>query len=154
MHLLFFIVISTFPLKTITTIDHNIIDFDTIYTQKPVYISFWALWCSQCIKELDKINTLQDSMNFFVIAINEDGKRKKARVRNFTKGHKWRFSVALDESQKLMREFGILALPSSFLYDTKGHLVKRFTGFSSKDEKNFIKLLDSLYVDTLSTNSH
>ena len=156
MNLFLYFVFLTFPLKSITTLGNKTIEFDTIYTQKPVYVSFWALWCSQCIKELDRINKLTDSLDFFVIAINEDGKRKKARVKTFVKGHKWNFPVSIDERQKLMREFGVLALPSSFLYDTRGNLVKRFTGFSSKDEEVFLKILDSLKsnVDTISPSAN
>lgn len=156
MHLLFSLLLLTFPLKNICTINNKTIDIDTIYSKKPVYISFWALWCSQCIKELDRINKLKDSLDIFVIAINEDGKRKRARVANFVKGHKWRFPVSLDEGQKLMREFGVLALPSSFLYDTKGNRIRRFTGFSPKSEKIFIKIIDSLQtnVDTISHTSN
>ena len=156
MNILLYFVISSFPLKSVTTLNNQTINLDTIYTQKPVYISFWALWCSQCIKELDKINKITDSLDFFVLAINEDGKRKKARVTTFVKGHKWSFPITIDERQKLMREFGVLALPSSFLYDTKGNLVKRFTGFSSKDEEVFLKILDSLKsnVDTVSPSTN
>ncbi len=155
MNLIFAIVFLSFPLKDITTLNKETINLDTIYTKKPVYVSFWALWCSQCIKELDRINKLMDSLDFFVVAVNEDGKRKMSRVGSFVKGHKWNFPVIIDKRQKLMREFGVMALPSSFLYDTEGNLVKRFTGFSSRDEKVFLSILDSLKsnVDTVPVSS-
>ena len=156
MNTLFLTILLAFPLKKVTTIDQKRIDMDTVYTQKPVYISFWALWCSQCIKELDKINMLKDSLDFFVIAINEDGNRKKARVASFIRGKKWNFPVMIDERQKYMREFGVLALPSSFLYNREGKVIKKFTGFSQSAEDKFIKILDSLnaHVDTISPSTN
>lgn len=151
MKLLFFIVLTTLPLKHLKTIDNTTIDLDTIYTKKPLYVSFWAMWCTQCIKELDRLNTLKDSLNIYIIAINEDGKRKKGRTKSFSKGHKWDFPIIIDERQEIMRKFGVLALPSSFLYDTKGNILKKFVGFSPKDEKILTEILDSLKenVDTL-----
>ncbi len=156
MNIFALVLFLTFPLKKLTTIEQKEIDMDTVYTKKPVYVSFWALWCSQCIKELDKINKLKDSLDFFLIAINEDGKRKKARVISFIRAKKWNFPVVLDGRQKYMREFGVLALPSSFLYDREGKPVRKFTGFSQSAEKIFIKLVDSLnsHVDTASHSSN
>ncbi len=146
------VLLAVFPIKQVRTLDNRVIDMDTIYTKRPVYVSFWALWCSQCIKELDRVNELKDSLNVFVITINEDGNRKKARVSAFAKGRKWQFPVSIDERQKLMREMGVVALPSSFLYDRDGKCVKKFTGFSGKAEETFKALIDSLnHVDTLST---
>ncbi len=156
MNTLYLLLFLAFPIKNITTINQQAIDMDTIYVKKPVYVSFWALWCSQCIKELDKINMLSDSLDFFVLAINEDGNRKKARVASFVRGKKWKFPVMIDSRQKLMRQFGVLALPSSFLYGTDGEVVKKFTGFSQNSEKLFVKLIDSLnsHVDTLSSSTN
>lgn len=69
-------VLFTFALlnsREIKTFNYGVVDMDTIWGKKPVYISFWAIWCTNCVKELDKINKIKDSLNIVVIAINEDG---------------------------------------------------------------------------------
>jgi thiol-disulfide isomerase/thioredoxin len=108
---------------------------DTVWGKKPVYISFWAIWCTNCVKELDRMNKLKDSLGIFIIAVNEDGERKKGNVLSFSKSRKWDFPILMDEGQKLLKSFGVTALPTSFLYDTQKKLVKRFTGFAESDVK-------------------
>ncbi|MDI6850829.1 MAG: TlpA disulfide reductase family protein [bacterium] len=137
-------VLFTFALlnsREIKTFNYGVVDMDTIWGKKPVYISFWAIWCTNCVKELDKINKIKDSLNIVVIAINEDGQRKLSRVDAFIKTKKWDFPVVMDFDQSLMKSYGVSALPTSFLYSKEKKLLKRFTGFSTKDKELLKKLL-------------
>ncbi len=127
--------LSLLDAQKISTINYGIVDMDTVWGKKPVYISFWAIWCTNCVKELDRMNKLKDSLGIFIIAVNEDGERKKGNVLSFSKSRKWDFPILMDEGQKLLKSFGVTALPTSFLYDTQKKLVKRFTGFAESDVK-------------------
>lgn len=127
--------------KTVSSINFGVVDLDTIWGRKPVYISFWAIWCSSCVKELDRINKIKDSLGIFVIAVNEDGLRKSSSVLNFVKAKRWNFPVILDDGQSLMKAFGVAALPTSFLYGVDKSLLKKFTGFSEGDLKVIKELI-------------
>ncbi|MEO0241855.1 MAG: TlpA disulfide reductase family protein [candidate division WOR-3 bacterium] len=127
--------------KTVSSINFGVVDLDTIWGRKPVYISFWAIWCSNCVKELDRINKVKDSLGIFVVAVNEDGLRKSSNVLNFVRNRRWNFPVIIDDGQSLMKAFGISALPTSFLYSVDRKLLKKFTGFSEGDLKVIKELL-------------
>lgn len=143
MKLLLTLIIALVDVGSIKTLDRGIIDMDTIWGKGPVYISFWATWCTNCVQELDEINKIKDSLGIFVITVNEDGLRKEGRVLSFLKGKKWDYPVVMDEGQKLMRKYGVTALPTSFLYSKDKKLLKRFTGFSSRDAALMKELLRS-----------
>lgn len=128
--------------KTISSINFGVVDLDTIWGRKPVYVSFWAIWCSSCVKELDRINKVKDSLGIFVIAINEDGLRKSSIVLNFVRAKRWNFPVVVDDGQSLMKAFSVTALPTSFLYGVDKSLLKKFTGFSEGDLKVIKELLN------------
>jgi thiol-disulfide isomerase/thioredoxin len=132
------LVLLTFTLlnaKEVRTLNYGVVNMDTVWGKRPVYISFWAIWCTNCIKELDEINRIKDSLGIFVIAVNEDGLRKESRVVSFVKAKKWDFPIVMDADQSLMKSYGVSALPTSFLFSPKRELLKRFTGFASKDKE-------------------
>ncbi len=140
--MLILLTLALLDAKEIKTLNRGIIDMDTIWGRRPVYVSFWAIWCSNCVKELDEINKIKDSLNIVVLAINEDGQRKLSRVNAFIKTKKWDFPVVMDFDQSLMKSYGVSALPTSFLYSKEKKLLKRFTGFSTKDKELLKKLLE------------
>jgi len=142
-HIALIFILSFFPLDKVKTLDGNEVSLDSLLKEKPVYISFWALWCKGCIKELNQIKELADSGKIYVIAINEDGSRKLNRVKNFLKSRGWNFIHVIDKSQELMRKFRVIALPSSFLYSKSG-LEHKFTGFSQKDYKQLLLKIKEL----------
>jgi len=127
--------------KTLETLNYGTLDMDTVWGRRPVYVSYWAIWCTNCVKELDRIQKVKDSLDLFVIAINEDGVRKKANVLNFIRARKWDFVVVMDEGQNWMKKDGVTALPTSFLYGKDGVLLKRTTGFAEKDIEELKRLL-------------
>lgn len=127
---------------SIETLNFGTIDMDTIWSSKPVYISFWATYCTSCVRELDEINRIKDSLGIFVIAVCEDGSRKESKVISFIKGKKWSFPVLMDDRQSVMKQYGVTALPSSFLYNKERKLLKRFTGFSPRDVDLIKRLLE------------
>jgi len=140
--MLILLTLALLDAKEIKTLNRGIIDMDTIWGRRPVYVSFWAIWCSNCVKELDEINKIKDSLNIVVLAINEDGQRKLSRVNAFIKTKKWDFPVVVDFDQSLMKSYGVSALPTSFLYSKEKKLLRRFTGFSTKDKELLKKLLE------------
>uniref|UniRef100_A0A7V4E4M2 TlpA family protein disulfide reductase n=1 Tax=candidate division WOR-3 bacterium TaxID=2052148 RepID=A0A7V4E4M2_UNCW3 len=140
--MLILLTLALLDAKEIKTLNRGIIDMDTIWGRRPVYVSFWAIWCSNCVKELDEINKIKDSLNIVVLAINEDGQRKLSRVNAFIKTKKWDFPVVMDFDQSLMKSYGVSALPTSFLYSKEKKLLRRFTGFSTKDKELLKKLLE------------
>ena len=116
--------------KTINTA--SLLDGDS-----PVILSFWATWCSPCIKELDAISEnledWQDETDVRVIAISIDDSRTSMRVIPLADGRGWEFDVYLDHNGDFKRAMNVLNPPHTFVINTKGEIVYQHTAYAEGD---------------------
>lgn len=105
------------------------------YRGKVVLINYWATWCGPCIQEIPSLNSLHDefgSQGFEVIgmSIDQGGERVVAKMIERA-GIKYPIVIS---SRKLERQFGgVYGVPTSFLVDRSGNVLKRYTGYTSHD---------------------
>ncbi len=137
------------PKFTLMSADNQLVSLDSVLAKGPVYMSFWALWCKMCIKELDAIRPYYDktykAKGLQVLAMSVDGPKSVARVKPFAKSHKWDYTVLLDTEQKVKELFQVRAMPSAFIISQRGEIVYVHTGFKLGDEKQIAKELDKLF---------
>lgn len=106
---------------------------------KIVLIDFWATWCIPCRQSFPYLNDLQDALkndDFIVLGVNLD--ESSEDILTFTRRFPAQFLILRDvpESQRISYE--IEGVPTSYLIDKNGFVVKKFTGFK-KSEFNKIK---------------
>ncbi len=122
--------------KTINT--SSLLDGDS-----PVILSFWATWCSPCIKELDAISEnledWQDETDVRVIAISIDDSRTSMRVVPLADGRGWEFDVYLDSNGDLKRAMNVVNPPHTFVINTKGEIVYQHTAYAEGDEEELFE---------------
>jgi thiol-disulfide isomerase/thioredoxin len=101
---------------------------------KVVYLDFWASWCGPCRKSLPLYETLYQEMGgqsgdaqFAVVAINLDENEEDA-VR-FLQQHPTTYPVLLDPAGVTAIDWQVKVMPSSFLLDRSGKVVKEYAGF-------------------------
>lgn len=115
---------------------------------KPVYISFWALWCTNCVKELNAINEVysdwQKETGVKLVAISIDDERNKPKVAPYVNGKGWEFDVYLDPNSDLKRALNVNTIPHSFLVDGTGQIVWQHNGYSAGDENELYELIKKL----------
>jgi len=137
------------PKFSLMSANNEMVYLDSVLQKGPVYMSFWALWCKMCIKELDAIRPYYDktykAKGLQVLAMSVDGPKSVARVKPFAKSHKWDYTVLLDTDQKVKELFQVRAMPSAFIINQKGEIVYVHTGFKLGDEKQIAKELDKLF---------
>lgn len=108
---------------------------------KVVYLDVWASWCSVCVHTLPWMNDLRKKFpknKFEILAVNVDENRADADKLLKSTGSD--LLVAYDQDGKIPELYGVEAMPSSFLLDKTGKIVKIFKGFH-EEEKGHVEAL-------------
>ena len=98
---------------------------------KVVYLDFWASWCGPCRQSLPLYETMRGDFppdRFEIVAVNLDEFREDA-VR-FLDAHPVSYVVLADPEGQSASLWKIPAMPSSFLLDAEGGVVRAWAGFT------------------------
>ncbi len=114
----------------------------------PVIVSFWALWCKPCIKELNAISDVyedwQDETGVKIYAVSIDDARSSAKVLPFANGNSWDYEILLDANGDFKRAMGVNMIPHVFLLDGEGNIVYQHTSYSEGSEIQLYELVKKL----------
>lgn len=102
------------------------------YKGKVIVLDFWASWCVPCRRSFPWMNEMQRKYGdegLVVIAVNLDTHRSEAE--EFLQKYPADFSVYFDTDRELAKDYGVEAMPSSFLINRDGEIVERHLGFKS-----------------------
>lgn len=97
---------------------------------KVVLVDFWASWCSPCLRSFPWMNELQQrhaAQGLVVVAVNLD--QDRALADEFLEKTPAGFKVEFDQQGALAKQFGVQAMPTSFLIDRNGRIRVRHAGF-------------------------
>ena len=138
------------PDFTLEDVDGNTVCLDSLLADGPVFMSFWALWCKMCIKELDALKPYYaefDSMGINLLAISVDKARSVPQVKPFAKSHKWKYVIVMDPEDILRDLYNVQAMPSSFIINQDKQIVFTHMGYKPGDEEVLIKTMRKLFVE-------
>lgn len=140
--------IPNFSLKDIykedVVLDSTLSEFDV------VMISFWAINCRSCIKELSRVETIYDSYHekgFEVLAISEDSPRQQAQVKPFVEARKWKYRVLIDEDASVRNLLKVFALPTTLLVNKDGDILFYRVGFKEGEENQIEEVVINALVE-------
>ena len=113
---------------------------------KVVLVDFWASWCGPCLQSFPWMNDLHarhGGDGLVIVAVNLDQERGLADA--FLKKIPPQFRVEYDAAGSLAQQFGVEAMPTSFLIDRAGRVRVRHAGFREKHredrEQQIVQLL-------------
>lgn len=129
--------------KTITGENFNTLDIDN--NGDPIIISFWALWCHPCIKELTTIADVyedwQDETGVKLYAVSIDDARSTAKVGPLVNGKAWEYEVLLDPNGDFKRAMNVNMIPHTFVLDGNKNIVWQHTSFAEGAELDLIEVI-------------
>lgn len=115
---------------------------------KPMIVSFWALWCKPCQKELSTIAEVyeewQKETGVKLIAVSIDDARSTARVKPTANGNNWDYEILLDVNSDFKRAMNVNQIPHTFILNGKGEIVWQHTSFSEGSELKLIEIIRKL----------
>lgn len=125
---------NTLPSVNIKTLDGQTFNTKDIYNDgNPILISFWALWCKPCKKEMEAYNEnyedWQDETGVKIYAVSIDDARSTAKVLPFVSGKAWEMEVLLDPNGDFKRAMNVNMIPHTFLLDGNGNVVYQHTSY-------------------------
>ncbi len=140
---------TQFPSVDIKTLDGKVINTSQLTNDgKPIIVSFWAMWCVNCLKELKAIQEVypdwQAETGVKLIAISIDDAKSVDKVKPFVNGKNWDYDVYLDSNKDLYRALNVNQIPHTFLINGKGEIVWQHVTYTEGSEDELYKLVKKL----------
>jgi peroxiredoxin len=117
-----------------SVVDGKVVSSDSFKNQVLLVI-FFATWCPPCRQEIPTLMELHrqyEARGFSVIglSVDEGGPRIVARL---VKQEKINYPVLMADRATARAFGGIAGIPTSFLVNRKGHVVKKYPGYVPHD---------------------
>ncbi|MGH8246084.1 MAG: TlpA family protein disulfide reductase [Gammaproteobacteria bacterium] len=124
-------------------------NYDTHHFRgKVLYVDFWASWCSPCAQSFPFMNALDREFRdrgLQMLGINLDEEPEDARA--FLTRHPANFNVAFDAGGRCPQDFGVKAMPSSYLVDRQGNIRDVHLGFRRGEVDRLRALVEQLLAE-------
>ena len=109
-------------------------------------IDFWATWCPPCRAEIPgfvKLYEQYKDKGLLIVGISLDqGGDAKQKVKDFIKNFNISYPIMMGNSEVVKKFGGIRAIPTTFIVNKKGEIVKKIIGY--RDESFFENLIKEL----------
>jgi len=112
---------------------------------KVVFLNFWATWCVPCKAEMPAMERLAQTLAdapFVIVAVNMQ--EPPERVKAFVEELGLTFPVVLDPTGKISRAYATTVLPTTYVIDRNGYVVRRALGPRPWDKPHVVQLFRDL----------
>jgi len=124
------------PQFTLSSLDGKTVSMKNL-SNKVVVIDFWATWCGPCREEIPHLNKLYSDyrgQGLEIIGISMDDGPEA--VKEFARGMRMEYPVVMGNDELAEQFGGIPGIPTTFIVDRKGNIVKKFVGLPPAEALN------------------
>ena len=121
---------------------------------KPYMLNVWATWCAPCRKEMPDLQELHDAyvdQGFQVVGVSVDNRAAGDAIRMFLEELDIGFPILHDPSATVQDSYFLLGLPGTFLIDSEGVIVRKWTGpflpMAPDVQEDVVALLETAETD-------
>ncbi|MEG9297427.1 thiol-disulfide oxidoreductase ResA [Mangrovibacillus sp. Mu-81] len=105
------------------------------YEGQGVFLNFWGTWCKPCEKEMPYMNNQYKQFKdqgVQVLAVNVS--ESEFLVNRFVSKHNLEFPIVIDKNGEVLNAYGVDPLPTTFLINPDGEVVKVITGTMTEED--------------------
>ena len=122
------------PDFTLPAVDGSFVKLSD-YQGKVIMVDFWATWCPPCqemIPVLSKLHKRFSKEGLIILGVSLD-KEGLGLLGSYVYENRIPYKVLMGNDQ-LKRDFGVVSIPTLFMIDREGRLVRKMMGFHSYGE--------------------
>jgi len=126
------------PDFTVKTLNGTIVKLSDYIDKKPVYLKFWATWCSYCKVEMPHLQAIYDesSDHVEVLTVNVGMNDSISNIERYFQKNAFNIPTIFDQKGDLTSSFGVVGTPYHVLIDKQGRINYRtFLATDLLDEK-------------------
>ncbi len=115
------------------------------YRGRVVVLNFWATWCPPCREEMPSMERARkavanDGIVLLAVNVGEDADT----IFSFTATYPVEFPLLLDRHEKVIKQYPVIGLPTTFVIDPDGYLTHRAIGGRDWDDPGILAALRAL----------
>lgn len=115
------------PQFEVTTLTGESFKLQDYAGKKPVYLKFWATWCSYCKVEMPHLQSIENEYgdDIEVLAVNVGMNDSVANIQKFYNSGGFNLPTIIDSKGDLTSRYGIVGTPHHVLIDRDGRIAYR-----------------------------
>ncbi|MBD1378662.1 thiol-disulfide oxidoreductase ResA [Metabacillus arenae] len=110
---------------------------------KGVFLNFWGTWCEPCKREMPYMARQYDhykNQGVEILAVNVG--ESNLAVSNFMEQYQLNFPVVMDKDRQVLNAYGVKPLPTTFLINKNGEVIKVITGsMTERTIRDYMELI-------------
>jgi len=101
---------------------------------EPVLVHFWATWCRICHFEQGAIRSIAKDHRVLTVALRSGS---DAELKAYRLDRQLAFPILNDPEGRMAGQFGVTAVPATFIIDDRGRIRARIRGLAPEPELRF-----------------